>query len=284
MPISVACSCGVRLKTKDENAGRSLKCPKCGNPIRVPAASASATAQPKAAEAAPADIYGLDDEPVSRSSEGSDGIYASSPSSSSSAATEEKLPPRAGYTPMTDAKKKKIAKRAAKVDKEKPSFAGAGIGVSFGTVLLIAFIGWRIYRVGRTVHRVVNAVNASAAADPKADAKEMDQEIEADIKKANSAEAREWLDAAKHPNHGVFEMGNERAREMVNGFYERGAEAVYVIDPDTIEQTVVASVFAVKLPADPAKRKECLAWEVQFLEGEEPTQDVGQKYLMITTD
>jgi len=280
MPISVACPCGARLKTKDENAGRSLKCPKCGEPVRVPAAAAPQT------EAVPDDIYGLDDEPASRPSARSDDLFASSPSAPSSAAVEEKLPPRAGYTPMTEEKKKKIAKRAAKVEKSKPSFAGAGIGVSIGTVLAIAFFGWRIYRVTNSVRRAFNEANAeaSAPADPKAEAKELDQQLEADVKQAGNAEAREWLDATKHPKHGVFEMGNERAREMVNGFYERGAEGVYVLDLAEIDDAVVTSSFAVKLPTDPAKRKECLAWEVQFLEGEAPTQDVGQKYLMITTD
>lgn len=280
MPISVACPCGARLKTKDENAGRSLKCPKCSKPIRVPAAAAPQS------EAVPDDIYGLDDEPASTPGARSDDVFASSPSAPSSAAAEEKLPPRAGYAPMTEEKKKKIAKRAAKVEKSKPSFAGAGIGVSIGTVLAIAFFGWRIYRVTNSVRRAFNeaSVEASAPADPKAVAQAMDRDVEESLKRAGTFEAREWLDAAKHPNHSVFEMGNERAREMVNGFYERGAEAVYVLDPDTLGDVVVAAEIAVKLPADAAKRKECLAWEVQFLEGEEPTKDLGQKYLLISTD
>jgi hypothetical protein len=36
MPIPVACTCGARLKVRDEAAGRTVKCPKCQAPIRVP--------------------------------------------------------------------------------------------------------------------------------------------------------------------------------------------------------------------------------------------------------
>ena len=37
MPIAVVCSCGARLKAPDATAGKRVKCPKCGNPIAVPA-------------------------------------------------------------------------------------------------------------------------------------------------------------------------------------------------------------------------------------------------------
>jgi hypothetical protein len=36
MPIPVACDCGARLKVRDEAAGKTVKCPKCQSPIRVP--------------------------------------------------------------------------------------------------------------------------------------------------------------------------------------------------------------------------------------------------------
>ena len=45
-----------------------------------------------------------------------------------------------------------------------------------------------------------------------------------------TAEARDWLDAAKYPNHSVMEMSTENARMMVAGFYDRGAERVYVLE------------------------------------------------------
>ncbi len=280
MPISVICSCGARLKTKDENAGRSFNCPKCGQSLSVPAAGSAVKAKPKAAEPTPDDLFGFNDEPVlPRAQAGA--------RPAGEAVAEEKLPSRAGYEPMTDAKKKKIAKLAAKVEKSKPTFGGASMGVSLGTVLAIALFGWRIYRVTTKVNRAFNPVEASAEFDP-ADLKEIaaqvNKGIEDMVNDPKTAEAREWLDAAKHPNHTVMEMGNDRARTMVNGFYDRGAESVYVLEPEPLGPNVITALFAVKLPSDPAKRKECFAWEPQFLEGEEPTKDEGQKYLLISTD
>ncbi len=38
MPIVVRCACGVKLKAKDELAGKTLKCPKCKQPLLIPAA------------------------------------------------------------------------------------------------------------------------------------------------------------------------------------------------------------------------------------------------------
>lgn len=38
MPIRAECSeCGKRVRAKDEAAGRRIKCPDCGTPIRIPA-------------------------------------------------------------------------------------------------------------------------------------------------------------------------------------------------------------------------------------------------------
>lgn len=56
MPISVVCQCGAKLNAKDEWAGKTLKCPKCSQPVKVPAAGAAAakpaaTAKPSAAPA-----------------------------------------------------------------------------------------------------------------------------------------------------------------------------------------------------------------------------------------
>ena len=43
MPITVTCSCGRKLAAKDEYAGRTVKCPGCGQPLKIPEA---ATAPP----------------------------------------------------------------------------------------------------------------------------------------------------------------------------------------------------------------------------------------------
>lgn len=35
MPIAVACSCGRQIQAKDELAGKTVKCPGCGNPLKI---------------------------------------------------------------------------------------------------------------------------------------------------------------------------------------------------------------------------------------------------------
>lgn len=44
MPIAVTCSCQKKFNLKDELAGQTLTCPRCGNPVQVPSAP-SVTAQ-----------------------------------------------------------------------------------------------------------------------------------------------------------------------------------------------------------------------------------------------
>lgn len=52
MPIKVACKCGASFAAKDELAGKAVRCPKCKQPLKIPA---------PAAAAAPAPAGGLDD-------------------------------------------------------------------------------------------------------------------------------------------------------------------------------------------------------------------------------
>jgi hypothetical protein len=58
MPIQFKCACGKQLRTADENAGKRLKCPACGQPVPVPktAAAVKSTAPdaPPRAQAPPA--------------------------------------------------------------------------------------------------------------------------------------------------------------------------------------------------------------------------------------
>jgi hypothetical protein len=81
-----------------------------------------------------------------------------------------------------------------------------------------------------------------------------------------------------------MKMDAEKARAMVAGFYERGAEKVYVLEPAPVANAVITAMFAVKLPSDPAQRKQCFEWQARQNEGEEPSPDYGEKYLMIETD
>src|SRR5260370_36412686 len=50
MTIRITCKCGKQVQTRDENAGKRMKCPGCGGVVTMPAAGAAA---PKPAPAAP---------------------------------------------------------------------------------------------------------------------------------------------------------------------------------------------------------------------------------------
>lgn len=67
MPIKVACKCGQKFAAKDELAGKTVKCPKCGDPIKIPAsqnqpAATSSQAQQKASAPAPQQAKAQDDD------------------------------------------------------------------------------------------------------------------------------------------------------------------------------------------------------------------------------
>jgi hypothetical protein len=85
---SVTCSCGKRIATKPEWAGKTIKCPACENRIKVPAAAVAAAASPivpapaaAAAKPAPAKRPAPPPPPVEEDefgSEGSEGFGANS--------------------------------------------------------------------------------------------------------------------------------------------------------------------------------------------------------------
>lgn len=58
MPIPVACACGQKFAAQDRLAGKTVKCPKCGQPITIPGPAGGAPpgqpAAPKPASAKPA--------------------------------------------------------------------------------------------------------------------------------------------------------------------------------------------------------------------------------------
>jgi hypothetical protein len=236
------------------------------------------------------DVYGLEDEPPAPAGRGGpvSPSEASVQNGSTSAESDPPLPRRDQFKPLSEKRKKQIAKRADKLNRMKPS--NAGIGISFGAVLAFALIGWRFYRIMHRFERAaarahaVESAPAGVVVDLKTFLADMDKVAEQMIAKPDTAEARDWLDPGKHPNHNVMEMSAENARTMVAGFYERGAQQVYVLDPTKTGDVVTTAQFAVKLPQEPAQRRKCLEWAAKYEEEDQPSADQGQKYLMISTD
>ncbi|MGI8979639.1 MAG: hypothetical protein ACR2FY_10460 [Pirellulaceae bacterium] len=54
MPIKVSCTCGSAFAAKDELAGKTVKCPKCQQPLTIPGGGAPAQRQAPAQRPAPA--------------------------------------------------------------------------------------------------------------------------------------------------------------------------------------------------------------------------------------
>src|SRR5439155_726615 len=54
MPIKVQCACGKAFAAKDELAGKTVKCPVCQQPLKIPGGSAAPAAKPAAAKPATA--------------------------------------------------------------------------------------------------------------------------------------------------------------------------------------------------------------------------------------
>ena len=54
MPIKVQCACGKAFAAKDELAGKTVKCPSCQKPLKIPAAAPTTAKQPEKQTAATA--------------------------------------------------------------------------------------------------------------------------------------------------------------------------------------------------------------------------------------
>jgi len=295
-------NCGKAYAIASEHAGKKTVCASCGVKFRIPGGSSSVVAntaaqrpsKPASAPPAPApaelDVYGLEDEPPATAARGDrvSSSEATVPHGTTSAESDPPLPRRDHFKPLSEKKKKQIAKRADKLNLMKPS--NAGVGISFGAVLAFALIGWRFYRIMHRFERAAARANAVQSAgegdvvDLKTFIAEMDKESERMIAQPGTAEARDWLDPAKHPDHKVMEKSAEDARTMVAGFYERGAQKVYVLEPTKIGNAVTTALFAVELPPELAERRKCLEWAAKYQEQDGPSPDHGQKYLMISTD
>jgi hypothetical protein len=294
MKLTIQCpDCGTKYTVDQKFEGRKLTCKKCelkftiaAGPAAAPVVAARSSSSPATRpEPVPDNVYGLAEEPIRARARD-----AAAAGSSSNRDDDEPMPlPRPGSTkPLTETQKKSIAKRADKIEKSKPFRSNAAFGVSFGTVLAISLFGWRVQRALTKAERVAKrnqAIQTASAevVDLKSYAVEIDEDVAEIIANNDVADAREWLDTAKYPNHEVAELTNQVAREVVDGFYERGGGKVYVISPRTFRDKVLTPGFAVQLPTDPDRRKQCFDWKEKYPNQEQIT-DYGQKYLLLAYD
>lgn len=103
------------------------------------------------------------------------------------------------------------------------------------------------------------------------------------LQQSNRGEALAWL---RDPNRAVSHWGKQEAIDLVRSFYAAGATGIYVVDTDRAGNAEIASQFIVTLPTIPSARKQIFAQEAAFEAqyGDDPTVDIGQNYLHLTTD
>ena len=125
--------------------------------------------------------------------------------------------------------------------------------------------------------------SVSVSKDESSEARDLDKEIEEWLTEPDNAEARKWLESGSHI---LFEGDKATASRVVNDLYSAGATKVWIVGITEFGDSEVAAAFVAVLPSDSAARKRVFAVDADFqkLIGEEPTSDVGQKYLHFTFD
>jgi len=123
---------------------------------------------------------------------------------------------------------------------------------------------------------------AEAAGEEKINYAELDKEAEEDIKDS-SAEARAWL-AVK--NNQIFEGSKQDVIALTEDFYRAGCPKVYITGIEKLAGKFISASMVVVLPADATQRAAAFKVEKQFAEkeGEDPSEDKGQKYLSLAFD
>ena len=123
MSIKIICACGKNFSVKDELAGRTLKCPECQKPLRIP--------KPKVEEEPTADEWDLGDS----AEEDFDGEPSSAPTKS-----------RGGKSSATRGSASRKSSVKGKGKKSKTSNRGLLIGLSAGgSVLVVALLSWLLW-------------------------------------------------------------------------------------------------------------------------------------------
>lgn len=131
MSIPIKCHCGRHMKVKNSKAGKKIRCPNCGNGVRVPVAEPTTDDQIKAlkdwvkdTDKAQRDAGRATPIPVRRSGRG-----VRSPSS---------LSPLTATPPP---KNKSIKKQEVKVEPSSQSFPWIYVGIG-GGIFVVATLAW----------------------------------------------------------------------------------------------------------------------------------------------
>src|SRR5262245_27869796 len=93
---------------------------------------------------------------------------------------------------------------------------------------------------------------AETAAEGDSDqsrAARFDRHAEEQIASSQALEARKWLKTAKHV---IFKHANRQVAQLVDEFYQAGANQVYVADVEEHEGAQFATMLIVALPKDAA--------------------------------
>jgi len=113
--------------------------------------------------------------------------------------------------------------------------------------------------------------------------KELDDEVDKEIREGEAVEAREWL---KGGNHSFWNESSIKISDIVERYYAAGAKKVYITGIGEMEGSYMSASIAVEMPADKDARVKVLEAD-RVLAGElgdEPEKEVSQKYLQRSFD
>jgi phage host-nuclease inhibitor protein Gam len=129
---------------------------------------------------------------------------------------------------------------------------------------------------------ITEAENKDKEAELKIDYAALDKDAEEEIKES-SAEARAWLGMK---NNQIFEGSKTNVTALTEQFYKAGCPKVYITGIEKLGGVFLSASMVVVLPTDPAQRAAAFKAEKEFVEkeGEDGSEDKGQKYLSLTFD
>jgi hypothetical protein len=87
-------------------------------------------------------------------------------------------------------------------------------------------------------------------------------------------------------NNVIFEGSKPEVMVLTEQFYKAGCSKVYITGIEKLGGAFVSASMVVVLPTEPAQRAAAFKIEKEFVEkeGEDGTEDKGQKYLSLTFD
>ena len=147
-------------------------------------------------------------------------------------------------------------------------------GAATALLLFAVRFGWNMINV--------DEATTPSPDDAKAWAAETDSWVSEDLASGATAPARDWLSQS---GNALFEGDPQAVQGLIDALYAAGSPNVFFTGIEKFGGTNVSASIAVELTEDPAVRERILHAEAEFWQDpESATEDVGQKYVVISFD